>query len=78
MAYIIAALSSVGITCRTLDVSSYHPMMFGNLVAEAETNIGALKIVYDRAFFVEAEQADTAILDEIVEALKKHKQAADA
>lgn len=73
MAYIIAALSSVGITCRTLDVFSYDPMMFGNLMAEAETSIGKLKIVYDRAFFVEAEQADTTILDEIVEALEQHK-----
>lgn len=76
MAYIIAALSSVGITCRTLDISSYDPMMFGNLVAKAETSIGELNIVYDRGFFVAAQQADAAILDQIAEALAQHKRAA--
>lgn len=78
MAYIIAALSSVGITCRALNISSYDPMVFGNLVAKAETNIGELNIVYDRGFFVEAQQANATILDQIAEALAQHKRAAHA
>lgn len=77
-AYIVAALSSVGIACRTLDINSYDPMAFGNLEARAETNIGALKIVFDRGFFVESQHADTAIIEKITEALDQHKKAAEA
>jgi len=76
-AYIIAALSSLGITCWTLDISSYDPMMFGNLVAKAETNIGGLNIIYDRGFYVEARQTVIAT-EQIVEVLEQHKKAASA
>jgi len=75
--YIIAALSSVGITCQALDISSYDPMVFGNLVAKAETSIGSLSIVYDRGFYVEARQTGTNII-QIVKALEQHKKAAHA
>jgi hypothetical protein len=75
--YIIAALSSVGITCQALDISSYDPMVFGNLVAKAETSIGSLSIVYDRGFYVEAQQTGTDIM-QIVKALEQHKKAAHA
>lgn len=75
--YIIAALSSVGITCQALDISSYAPMAFGNLVAKAETSIGSLSIVYDRGFYVEAQQTGTDII-QIVKALEQHKKAAHA
>ena len=77
-AYIVAALSSVGITCQTLDINSYDPMAFGNLEAKAETNICALNIVFDRGFFVESQRADTAIIEKITEALGQYKKAAEA
>lgn len=77
-AYIIAALSSVGITCRALDILSYDPMAFGNLLARAKTSVGELNIVYDRGFFVESKQDDTNVIEKITKALEHHKKAASA
>lgn len=75
-AYIVAALSSLGITCRALDILSYDMMAFGNLVAKADTSVGELSIVYDRGFFVESQQHDNDVIEKITEALEHHKKAA--
>jgi hypothetical protein len=73
--YIRAALCSLGVECGSLRVMRYEPAIFGNLLAEAETDKGGLRIIYDRGFFVELRRwADDALTaDRIAEALEQHK-----
>ncbi len=76
--YINAALSSVGITCRALKILEYNPTVFGNLTAEAETSVGKLRIIYDRAFYVDAQQQlEPPTIEHIIDALERHKKAAN-
>ena len=54
--YVYKALSSLGIRCDELKVEGYSPEVFGNFGAVAKTSVGTLRIVYDREFWVEADQ----------------------
>lgn len=74
-AYILAALSSLGVDCRSVRVTRYDPASFGNLLAEAETDRGGLQITYDRGFSVELSgwSDDSISAGRITEALEKHK-----
>ena len=78
-AYIAAALSSLGITFHSLVVSRYEPMVFGNLRASVETSAGTLRIIYDRGFFVEADQwpDDAPSMEEIMTELTLRREAAN-
>ena len=51
--YLRRALISEGLEVHTLEIERYSPEFFGNLIANADTNCGKLRIVYDRSFFVE-------------------------
>jgi hypothetical protein len=55
-AYVRAALSSLGIQCASLTIEGYSPRVFGNFGATAETDVGVLRILYDREFYVEADR----------------------
>jgi hypothetical protein len=50
--YLRAAFAAVGIPLHRLQITDYDPQLFGNFVAYASTDIGPMKITYDRAFFV--------------------------
>lgn len=74
--YIRAAFAAVGIPLHRLQITDYTPQSFGNLVAYASTDIGPLKIIYDRAFFVDAlgegrdSGADNPLIQALVDALE--------
>jgi len=78
--YIRAAFAAVGIPLHRLQITDYNPQLFGNLVAYAATDIGRLKIIYDRAFFVDApgegrdSGADDPLIRALVEALESAKR----
>jgi hypothetical protein len=69
--YIRRALEAVSLEVDALKVEHYAPEAFGNLVAMAQTNVGELKIVYDRGFYLEAREPDriSDIQARIIEAL---------
>lgn len=75
--YIRAGLSSLGIQCHALKVEGYSPRLFGNFVAVAETDVGTLRIIYDREFYVDVRQPLPAHLSEhgIVAALDQAMRA---
>ncbi len=74
--YVYKALSSLGIRCDELSVEGYNPEVFGNFGAVAKTSVGTLRIVYDREFWVEADQPLPPPLSEkgIVSALDHAKR----
>jgi hypothetical protein len=78
--YIRAAFADVGIGLHRLQITDYDPDTFGNLVAFASTDIGPLKIIYDRAFFVEVVNkgrdsgADNPLVRALVDALESAKR----
>lgn len=78
--YIRAAFAAVGIPLHRLQITDYSPQVFGNLVAHASTDIGPLKITYDRAFFVDAlgegqdSGADNPLIRALVDALESAKR----
>jgi hypothetical protein len=74
--YIEAALSSLGIICRSLDIQNYDPEHFGNLAAMVETDKGHLHITYDREFYVEAKpwRSGSPSMEQIAAALEQHKR----
>jgi len=76
--YVRAALSSLGIQCASLTVEGYSPRVFGNFGATAHTEIGMLRIIYDREFYVEADRALPAdlSLQRIADTLDRFKRSA--
>ncbi|WP_444609939.1 hypothetical protein [Blastomonas fulva] len=54
--YVRVALSSLGIRCDELSIEDYNPEVFGNFDAVARTDVGILRILYDREFWIEAKQ----------------------
>lgn len=74
--YVHVALSNLGVRCDELDIEDYDPEVFGNFCAIARTDVGNLRIRYDREFWVEAEQPLSAHLSEraIGSALDRAKQ----
>lgn len=74
--YVYKALSSLGIQCDEVTVEGYNPEVFGNFDAVAVTSVGTLRIVYDREFWVEADQPLPPPLSEqgIVSALNHAKR----
>ena len=78
--YIRAAFADVGIPLHRLQITDYDPQLFGNFVAYAVTDIGTLKIIYDRAFFVEVGSngrdsgADDSLIPALVDALESGKR----
>jgi hypothetical protein len=76
--YVYKALASLGIRCDELAVEGYNPGVFGNFGAVAKTSVGTLRIIYDREFWVEADQPLPPPLSEqsIVSALDYAKRIA--
>jgi hypothetical protein len=76
--YVPHAFEKAGILLHSVEVTDYHPDAFGNFVAYASTGIGPIKLIYDRGFFVEADQAelDDPQLSALLDALESAKRAA--
>ena len=78
--YIRAAFVAVGIPLHRLQITGYDPQHFGDLMAYAATDIGPLKIIYDRGFFVDTldegrdSGADDPLIRALVEALESAKR----
>ena len=74
--YVKAALLSLGVKCRALKIEDYDPLIFGNFAAIADTDMGMLRILYDREFFVELEflLSSNVSSEEIVPALSHYRQ----
>ena len=79
--YIRSAFSKASISLHKLIITDYTPESFGNLVAHAETDLGSLRIVYDRSFYIDVVDAGerTQPTDEqirtLVTALEEAKRA---
>jgi len=74
--YVKAALFSLGVECRALKIEDYDPLIFGNFAAIADTNMGVLRILYDREFFVELEFPPSSKVssERIILALNHYRQ----
>jgi len=53
LSYIRAAFQSLDIPVYGLHLTDYAPATFGNLVCNANTGIGRLRIIYDRQFEID-------------------------
>jgi len=76
--YIAEALRDVGLTAPSVTITDYRPDFFGNLVANVDTNIGPLVILYDRGFCVSstAELADATLKARMIQALEYRRKMA--
>jgi len=75
--YLREALQCVGLSVQSLQVTHYSPESFGNLIALADTDIGILKITYDRMFYVDADQPlRNQVISDLIEALDSAKRRA--
>lgn len=73
-AYIREALESVRIEVRHLGVMDYSPSSFGNFICYADTDMGRLRITYDRRFEVEMLDGEGRPPDALVTALEEAKR----
>ena len=76
--YIAEAIRDVGLVVRSVTITDYRPDFFGNLVANVDTDMGPLTIVYDRAFYVNsaAALADETLCTRLIEALEYRRAVA--
>ncbi|WP_395613743.1 hypothetical protein [Allosphingosinicella sp.] len=76
--YVPLAFARAGIVLHSLEVTDYRPDAFGNFVAYASTGVGPMKLIYDRAFILETDQAELGDpqLSALLDALESAKRAA--
>jgi hypothetical protein len=66
----------VGLSDEGVTVTDYSSKVFGNLVAVAKTDVGELRIVYDRGFFVDTSgPVDRDVIADLIAVLEQERGA---